>query len=251
MQDLTFLNPQADDFYYCPDETLRYQMRQRLWEATSDLIRNLDVECSLMTRDDLTQELNARVGGWIDDYKPSGTRNGGYIGYIAANAKLATKNIFRDERPGGFSRRALEAKNTVSDLVSRGMELAKAKEKVVLDTGMGVDLYRSFEVLLISGQIERSLDAPISHKSPDISFGDTLPDTSAVDPFDLIDREQIKVGLSTLPTRYRALLNGIAAGKDPFTEVDLGAPATISEKAVLIDSALKTLRALHKLPTVA
>jgi hypothetical protein len=181
--------------------------------------------------------------GWIDTYNPNKDKGAGFVGYIAANAKLAAKNIYRDTRDGGFSRRTLEAKNQVLRLIDKDkMSLREAKAKVVVDMNLGMDLLASLDASLRSSDSASSLDAPLgSDPDHDRTLEDLLP-SEILDPVAYIDRTEIKVSLDTLPPRYSKILQGILDGKDPFTEIEYEGNLTLSEKAVMVDTALKMLR---------
>ena len=272
MSDLSHLNQLANEYYYELDAERKAELRKQLWEGAHELIKHLNVECSIMDRDDLIQELTLRLvripeqtapadapedwkpekasttsgkqenRGWIDKYSPLRDKGAGFVGYIAANAKLAARNLYRDNRDGGFSRRALEAKNQVLRLIDKDkMTLREAKAKVVLDMNLGMDLLASLDAALKSEDSARSIDFPINPEGTQ-RLEDVLP-SELIDPAVHIDRTEIKVNLDTLPPRYSKILQGILDGLDPFTEIDFGAVLSLSEKAVMIDTALKLLRA--------
>lgn len=256
MIDFSHLNDLADKYYYAQEASERASLRSRLWEGAYDLLQHLNLECAIMDRTDLIQELAARIGGdpdngkpgWIDRYNPN-TRGatGGFVGYISANAKLASHNIYRDERSGGFSRRTLEAKNQILDLVHKGTPLQEAKTQVVIDTGMGMDLLRTVEESLVHFDQPLSLDAPApkaqsSHDGMEATLGDLMRDETAEDPIALVDRSEVRIKLQTMPSRHRDVLQQISEGKDPFTEVDFGQPLTLAEKAATVDAAFKMLK---------
>lgn len=293
MNDLSHLNDLANEHYYEADPERKASLRQRLWEGAYELLKHLNIECSVMDHDDLVQELTLRLAGaaaytvtemdpntpnpytaefdgelhrqfedwrekgfphsspigttvparpgWIDTYNPGKDKGAGFVGYIAANAKLAAKNIYRDTRDGGFSRRTLEAKNQVLRYIDRDkLSLREAKAKVVVDMNLGMDLLASLDAALRSEDSARSLDFPINTEGTQ-RLEDVLP-SELIDPAVHIDRTEIKVNLDTLPPRYSKILQGIMDGKDPFTEIDFGAPMSLSQKAVMVDASLKLLR---------
>lgn len=272
MNDLSHLNDLANEHYYETDPGRKAELRQRLWEGAHELIKHLNIECSVLDRDDLIQELTMRLvrnpepaeqtdeavswkpekpgatggkrerAGWIDTYNPNKDQGAGFCGYIASNAKLAARNLYRDHKDGGFSRRTLEAKNQVLRHIDKDkMSLRQARAKVVIDMNLGMDLLASLDVALKSEDSARSLDFPINPEGTQ-RLEDVLP-SELIDPAVPIDRSEIKVNLDTLPPRYSKILQGLLDGRDPFTEIDFGSPLSISEKAMMVDAACKMLRA--------
>lgn len=275
MTDLSHLNALATEHYFEADPQRKAALRQQLWEGAHELLKHLNLECSVMDREDMIQELTLRLvrnteeqpdtptegmtdckpekpggtkrvekPGWIDSYNPSKDKGAGFVGYIASNAKLAVRNLYRDHRDGGFSRRTLEAKNQVLRLAhTEGMSLRAAKAKVVVDMGFGMDLLASLDAALQSSDAATSLETPVGPAGETWKRLEDLLAAELVDPAVLIDRTKIQVNLDTIPPRYSKILQGIMDGRDPYTEIDFGGVCSLSEKAVLIDTAFKLLRA--------
>lgn len=238
--DFAYLDRLAVQYVTCEDEAIRSALRDQLWEGSAAFVRSLHLRCKLMTEEDVVQEIASQLGNMIDRFERS---KGSYIGYIAVSAKQVVMNLYRDARPGGFSRRALEGANQIRELqTKRQIPLEEAQAKIF--TKLGVGLLLQAQIL----EVLRAQDIPTSLNTPIGEDGITLEDTLVGDeePACALDRAHVAVEMSSIPARYSAVIKQILDGVSGLHEITFHKPLSLAEKAICVDTALRLLKQKQK-----
>lgn len=234
--DFSYLDALAVQYVMEEDPAVRDSLRNELWTGAAAFIKTLQLKCKLMSDEDLTQEIATHLGSMIDEFNSA---KGSFLGYIAYSARAVVHNIYRNARPGGFSRRALEGANAIREVqAQQNCSLEEAQVAIFNKLGVGLLLATHIQEALASQDVPTSLSAP--YGTSGMTWEDTIESHEAAVS---MDRSLLAVDIQTVPSRYSKILQQILDGVSGLHELNFPRTLSLAEKVIVVDTALRLLQA--------